>query len=369
MKLLYITNGIDGSGGLERVLSIKANELVNNYGYEVHILTLNGGDLQLFYEFSTALKFHDIKVGGNPINYFLRYKRGIKKVLKNIKPDVISVCDDGLKGLLFPIFFGNDIPVIYERHASMNLNFISKKNNSAIQKLNNYCVQRLMLLGAKKFSSFVILTNGNKKDWQGVNCTVIPNPSPFSNKGKSSTAIKKNIVLAVGTQSYNKGYDRLMTIWKRVVKKFPDWRLEIYGKKNENLNLQQKAEKLGLIDSFIINTPIKNIANKYNEASIFALPSRSEGFGMVLIEAMSYGMPCVAFDCPHGPADIITNEEDGFLIENGNEEAFATKLILLMEDITLRKQLGNKALYNVARFNVDGVVEKWDVLFKRLVKK
>lgn len=369
MKILYITNGIAGSGGLERVLAVKASYLTDKMEYEVHILTLNDGDISPFYDFSNKIKFHDIRVNGYVINYFLRYKRGIKKVLNSIKPAIISVCDDGLKGLLFPILFGKRIPVIYERHASMNLNFISEKNNSAIQKLKNYCVQILMLLGAEKFNSFVILTNGNKNDWPNVNCTVIPNPSPFSNIDKNPKNIKKDIVLAVGTQSYNKGYDRLITIWEMVVKKFPDWRLEIYGKINENLNLQQKVEKLGLSESFILNEPIKNITDKYNEASIFALSSRSEGFGMVLIEAMSYGVPCVAFDCPHGPADIIKNGEDGFLIENGNEEAFATKLMLLMKDITLRKQLGNKALYNVTHFNVDEVVKKWDVLFKSLVKK
>lgn len=369
MKLLYITNGINGSGGLERVLAVKASYLAEQLNYEVHILTLNGGDLQLFYEFSTALKFHDIKVGGNPINYFLRYKKGIKKVLKSIKPDVISVCDDGFKGVLFPIVFGKRIPVIYERHASMDLNFISEKNIPKIQKFKNYCLKYMMILGAKKFDKFIILTQGNEKDWPEVSCTVIPNPTPFNVKNSSSKDFKKKKVLAVGTQSYNKGYDRLIEIWSKVVAKFPDWKLEVYGKQNKKLNLQQKIDELSVSDSFILNEPTKKIAAKYNEAAIFVLPSRSEGFGMVLIEAMSFGVPCVAFDCPHGPADIIKHQENGFLIEDGNNIKFSEAIINLIKSSNLRNKMGEMAKMNVRRYALDKIVLMWDELFKSLIKK
>ncbi|WP_111709648.1 glycosyltransferase family 4 protein [Lutibacter citreus] len=368
MKLLYITNAINGSGGLERVLAVKASYLVDKFGYEVHILTLNDGDKKPFYNFSSALKFHDIKVGGNPINYFLSYRKGIKQVLKNIKPAIISVCDDGLKGLLFPIIFGKKIPVIYERHASLDFNFISETNKSANQKLKNYCVQLVMVWGAKKFNAFVILTNGNKKDWNKVNCTVIPNPAPFQEFDQDFKKPKKNLVLAVGTQSFNKGFDRLISIWGMIVKKHPDWRLEIYGKQNKKLNLQQIIKKQGLSNSLILNDPIKNIADKYAEASIFVLPSRSEGFGMVLIEAMSFGVPCVAFDCPHGPADIIKNNEDGYVVDNGNIEEFAEKLADIIENQEKREQMSEEAKINVKRYAPEKIIPIWDTLFKSLIK-
>ncbi|SNR76063.1 glycosyltransferase family 4 protein [Lutibacter flavus] len=369
MKLLYITNGINGSGGLERVLAVKASYLAENIGYDVHILTLNDGHQHPFYSFSTAIKFHDIKVLGNPVNYVVAYKKGIKKLLKNIVPDIISVCDDGLKGLLFPVLFGKTIPVIYERHASIDLNFISEKNTSKIQKVKNYSQKKIMVWGAKKFNLFVVLTNGNKNDWKGVNCTVIPNLSPFVNVDKNFKDAKKNIVLAVGTQSYNKGFGRLIDIWKMIAKKHPDWKLEVYGKQNKNLNLQRKIDELSLSDSFILNEPTKKIAEKYNESAIFVLPSRSEGFGMVLIEAMSFGVPCVAFDCPHGPADIIKDKEDGFLIKDGNNLQFSEALINLIENINLRRKMGQAAKINVARYSPDKIMPIWDSLFKSLIKK
>src|SRR5690606_1300180 len=97
-KLLYITNGINGSGGLERVLSVKATRLADEYNYDVHILSLNDGNINPFYNFSPKIKFTSIIVLGNPIGYYRKYQKGVQKVVNDIQPNIISVCDDGLKG-------------------------------------------------------------------------------------------------------------------------------------------------------------------------------------------------------------------------------------------------------------------------------
>ena len=110
----------------------------------------------------------------------------------------------------------------------------------------------------------------------------------------------------------------------------------------------------------------KKIEEKYAESSIFLLSSRYEGFGMVFIEAMSFGIPCVSFVCNYGPSDIIRNNEEGFLVTNGNEKELAEKLQLLMKNETLRLQMGKKARENVQRFLPENVVKQWDELFKRL---
>ncbi|MCF6168482.1 glycosyltransferase family 4 protein [Lutibacter sp.] len=367
MKLLYITNGINGAGGLERVLSIKASYLADNFNYEVHILTLNNSYQSPFYKFSSNIKFHDIKVEGNFSNYFFQYKRGIKKIIKKTHPNVISVCDDGLKGVLFPLFFRNRIPVIYERHASVNLNFSRDYKTPFVKKAQFYFEHKLMVFGAKKFDAFVVLTKGNKKDWPNVECIIIPNLSPFKVVEKLVKKEEK-VVLAVGSQSYNKGYDRLIKIWNIVHKKHPDWKLKIFGKITKNLNLQQEIDLLGLNKIILLHKPVQNIEDQYKEASIYVMPSRSEGFGMVLIEAMSFGVPCISFDCPHGPADIIKDDEDGFLIENGNIQEFAASIIRLIDDKELRNRFGIKATENVKRFAPEIIVPIWDVLFKSLVK-
>ncbi len=365
IKLLYLTNGINGSGGLERVLSVKASYLADKLDYEVHILTLNDGDKNSFFSFSTKIVLHDIKVSGSkPINYFLSYKKGIQKVLDTVKPDVISVCDDGMKGVMFPLIFGKNIPVIYERHVSQQIE-IRCENPSMFRNILNKFKFKLMNFAGSKFSSFVVLTNGNTKEWHLSNLKVIPNPKPFESGERSKSP--SQIALVVGKQSYQKGYDRLLEIWKLVSEKHTDWKLEVYGKLDSTLGLELKSEQLGITDKVNFYPPTKDIHEKYKEASIYLMTSRYEGFGMVLIEAMSFGIPCVSFDCPYGPSDIISNKKDGLVIKNGDIKSFSDAVIKLIEQEELRQMMGSNAIENVQKYNIDVIGQQWDNLFKEMV--
>jgi glycosyltransferase involved in cell wall biosynthesis len=363
MKLLYITNGINGSGGLERVLSIKASALADDLGYEVHLLTLNHQNQNTFFKFSDSIVLHDIKVAGHPLPYFKSYILGIKNTIQTIQPDCISVCDDGLKAFFLPRIVGRNIPIIYERHVSKLIEI--SENQGFINKGLTYLKFFLMDILANDFTKFIVLTNGNHKEWRAKNLEVIPNPLPFFPEDKSLLENKK--VIAVGKQSYQKSYDRLLESWSLLDREFQDWELHIYGKIDESLYLKKLAEKLNIENQVFFHHPTLNIEDKYRESSIFVLSSRFEGFGMVIIEAMSFGIPCVSFDCNYGPADIITDEKDGFLIENGNLKEFAEKLQLLMKDKSLRHQFGENGRENVKRFLKQNVVKQWDELFKKII--
>jgi glycosyltransferase involved in cell wall biosynthesis len=362
MKLLYITNGINGAGGLERVLSIKASYLANNLGYEVHILSLNNGDTNPFYEFSTKIHFHDIKVKGNFINYFFTYLTGIKKVVKKINPNVILVCDDGLKGFFLPILLGKPCSMVYERHVSKNIEFRSQMN--WFQRRIVHFKWFLMNNLATKFDRFVVLTEGNTKEWNLKNLEVIPNPLSFYPNESSSLEHKK--VIAIGKQSYQKGYDLLLQTWKQVHTIHPNWILEIYGKWDANQNLESLSNSLNLGESVRFFEPVKDIEKHLLESSIFVLSSRFEGFGMVLIEAMACGVPCVSFDCPYGPSDIIRDGEDGILVPNGDFTQLADSLKLLMDSEFKRTSMGKLAKENVKRYLPETVCEQWNLLFKSL---
>jgi glycosyltransferase involved in cell wall biosynthesis len=358
MKLLYITNGINAAGGLERVLSIKASFLADNYGYEVTILSLNSGHLNPFYTFSDKIKMKSIFVGGNPMQYTIAYIKGIKNTVSELKPDVIAVCDDGLKAFFTPLILGKKIPIIYERHASIELN----TTKSIKGKLTKFLMKQL----AKSFSKFVVLTTSNINEWKTNNITVIHNPVSFY--PPESSLLTNNKVIAVGSHSYNKGCDLLLQAWNEINQTHPDWKLEIFGRIDKEETYIKLAKKLGLSDSVIFQNPVSDIRGEYLKASIMVLPSRTEGFGMVLIEAMACGVPCVSFDCPSGPKDIIEDGEDGFLIENGDIEAFAKAIMHLIENESLRKEMGAKAKENVKRYTPDKIAPIWDELFKSIVK-
>jgi len=357
MKLLYITNGISGSGGLERVLSVKASRLAEDFGYEVHLLSLNEIGKESFFFFSPKVQRHSISVNGNVMQYFFKYKNGIQKMVDEIQHDIISVCDDALKGFFLPQIISTNAKWIHESHASLLLG--DKGAGLPFgKKLQHHLKQYL----GKRFSKIILLTEGNRKEWKLNQVVVIPNPAPFETN-KISTLQNKRII-AVGSYSFNKGYDLLLKIWEQIETELPDWELHVYGRSTQE-NLKQVAENLDLKNIHFHN-PVADIGAKYLESSIMVLPSRSEGFGMVLIEAMTFGLPVISFNCPNGPKDIIKEGEDGFLIENGNTSEFVEKLKSLMRSENSRLEMGKKARQNVQRFSANKIIKQWDTLFKSL---
>lgn len=358
MRLLYITNGITGSGGLERVLSVKASMLAEDFGHEVHILSLNETGKSPFFTFSDKIIRHSVSVAGNPLQYVVRYAKGIYTKVRELKPDVISVCDDGLKGFFIPRIICKSCPVIYERHVSKQI-----ENQNGNRTLLN-AKYRLMNILANDFERFVVLTDGNKNEWPLKNVVVIPNPLPFFPEVSSDLTARK--IIAVGKHSYQKAYDLLLTSWS-LIKYKSDWELHIYGKKDPIIDLEALAERLAVSESVFFHEPNINIGESYEKSSIFVLSSRFEGFGMVIIEAMAYGLPVVSFDCPYGPGDIIDNGHDGYLIPSGNTVLFAEKLQALMKSKDLRCQFGNNGKASVHRYKTEKIVRIWDDMFTDLI--
>ncbi|MBF2708388.1 glycosyltransferase family 4 protein [Flavobacterium soyangense] len=363
MKILYIIPFIEGAGGVQRVLSMKTNYLVENFGYEIHILTQNGENKPLFYSFNDKIALHDMVLLGNKISFFLQYVKALKKALHTINPDLIIVCDNGLKGFTIPFILKTNIPIIFECHGSK---YIEDK-----KKLKYFSTTKIKFVfkefSANKFTKFIVLSSESLKEWSVKNAVVIPNPLWF--QASRFADLKSKKVIIVARHSYEKGLDRMLQIWFKVVQKHPDWSLEIYGKSNENQELQKLANTLNISNSVCFFEPINDINGKYLEASIVVMTSRSEGFGMVLIEAMALGLPCVAFDCPCGPRTIIQNNKNGFLIEDGNIDSFVQKMELLIENENLRIQLGKNAQESVKIYDLDIIMQQWVSLFKNLVKE
>lgn len=366
MKLLYITTKISGAGGVQRVVLAKAAYLAEKLGYTVTIVTTNpDNNGQVVYDVSPSLTLDAIEpVKTNTLHYLQSYKKLLNKKIELHNPDIIIMCDNGFKSFLLPFIIKQKKVLIYERHTPKVIQQNDESSNFLKYAVNRF-TSVFITFCASRFDKFVVLTADGAKEWKINNSLVIPNPLWFSTTVVSTLGYKK--VIAVGRHCFEKGYDRMFTIWKSVQAKYPDWTLTIYGDDDENYSLKQMALDSGITSGIEFKPSVKDIVPVYQDASIYIMTSRYEGFGMVLLEAMGCGLPCVAFDCPVGPKDIINDGQDGYLISDGDTNAFVAVFSKLMHDKALRTQMGDKAKARSADFEMEPIMQTWDKLFKSLL--
>ena len=376
-RIVYCIPSLDHSGGMERVLTTKANYLADKLGYDVSIIITDDKDTTPYFPLSE--KVHVIQLDVNidslwqyPIwkrLYLYRkkmglYKQRLDKCLNLLKPDItISLlrreinflCDiqDG-SVKVGEIHFGR------YKYREANFGFLPQFANQWIT--NRWMAQ--LDKNVERLDRFVVLTHEDATYWEGLsNLTIIPNPITIEHGAFSDCTSKQAI--AVGRYTYQKGFDLLISAWKIVNEMHPDWILNIYGGGNRD-DFQQQVNKLGLQEVIKCNGPVNDIAENYHESSIFVLSSRFEGFGLVLAEAMSVGLASVAFACPCGPRDIITDGEDGVLCKNGDIHQLAKGICRLIEDESLRKKMGQKAAISIQRYTIDNIMKQWDALFQEI---
>ena len=211
----------------------------------------------------------------------------------------------------------------------------------------------------------MVLTQQDANDWkEAKRVAVIPNAVPFETQ-EISTLENKQVIM-VGRYNDAKGYDYLIPAWDIVHHRHPDWTLHVYGSGELHDQVVQWIMERHLDNTIILHEPVDNIREKYLESSIAVLSSRYEGFSLVLLEAMSCGVPFVSFDCPHGPRNIIRSGEDGLLVEYLDSQALADGICQLIENESLRKRLGANAKKNICRFSRESVMQQWEDLFYEL---
>ena len=338
MKLLLITTDIRIVGGIEQVISSLSNYFINEYNYEVEILSLFGNikneNKNTHFDFNDKIKINFCNIDKPRRKYRIdeftkdfKLKKRIMKELEKKEFDIIMTFHQQLS-----------IPVL-----------LNKKKLKGKVIVTEHCdyyhaVGRLEILKRKliyrRADKVVVLTNDNKKYYDKFldEVEVINNPMPFSNEKYSNHNNKR--IISAGRLEYEKGFDRIIEIFADLTENYKDWILDIYGNGSERDNLIKQIKENNLEGRVNILPFTKNLKNEFLESSIYVLPSRTEAFPLVLLEAMECGLPCVAFNLA-GPNEIITDGEDGFKIENNNLEEFKLKLELLMKDKEKRLSYDN----------------------------
>ena len=366
MKIVYLYPALAIWGGIERILVDKMNFLVRQYGYEVYMITSDQGQHVVPYELDERIHFKDLDIrlhtqyqykGWRRYREYGRLSRlyhdRLRKLFEKVQPDVIVCTSSQFVRPLLRI--KGNIPLIVESH--INFSHPDTLLHRIRNRYNNYWIG--------KAEAVVTLTNGDAENWSRVSkhVHVIPNVVHLNDTLQYSDCTAKR-VLFVGRFEEQKSIGDLFAIWKLVHPQYPDWQLDLYGEGTLWNHYKQEADALKI--NIKVHHPTRQIMDVYRSSSILVLTSLFEPFGLVMPEAMSCGLPVVAFDSPYGPATIITEREAGFLIPNRDQQLFADRLGLLMDDLDLRQQMGMKAIISSQRFSADKIMTMWKELFEEL---
>lgn len=350
MKISFLVDDISLPGGAERVICNVANFLHDECKVDVEIVTITQKNLELFYFLDKNIKITNLCVNTRK-NIFLKIIDKIRIVieLRKINSDIYMGVGTLSTFLLYLSIKKTKI-FAYE-----HIEFDSI--NTKLKYIRSYIY--------KKIKGIICLTSIDMEKYKQLskNVYLIPNFLSFYPKENSTLENKK--ILSVGRLTKRKGFDMLVKALDLIKFEISSWKIDIIGEGEEKENLLKLIKEKGLDKNISILDPTREILNNYLNTSIYVLPSIYEGFGMVLAEAMSCGVPCVSFDCPTGPKDIIKDKEDGFLIEEKNIEKLAEAIKKLVNDEKLRKCMGKKAKINILKYSKEKISEDWREFLKK----
>ncbi|MBC7915789.1 MAG: glycosyltransferase family 4 protein [Pyrinomonadaceae bacterium] len=354
MRINFISSSLSG-GGAERVMVILANYFVIK-GHEVTIITFNNGEA-----FDVDQKVNRVKLHSGSIkNHTIRSLKSLISYYrkKANRPDIaISfICAINFVSIIACRLFA--IKIIVSEH-----NNHYRKNGRVGEFTWNY-LYRLA-------NTVTVLTSFDKPFFEkkGSKVVVMPNPYSFIPLSDSSK-LRKKIILAVGNcnRYHAKGFDNLIALIPPVLKKYPNWILKIVGGGDQGLTfLKELAIQNGVEPQVQFTGFSKDVGLLMKVSEIFILSSRYEGLPMALLEAMSQGMACIAYDCVTGPSEIIVNNTNGLLIEDQNVDAMQKGLIQLIGNDLLRKNLGYNAISSLERYSIENIYKLWEKLFQQIL--
>lgn len=369
MKIIINTDQIYLHGGIEKVMAAKVNYWAGRPGVEMVIVTTEQQNHPPCYPLYSKVKCIDLGVNYNRSkSYFsreniskaIKHYRKQKQLFNELKPDIIISPNFNFDHYWLP-FIKQKAKLLKERHGSRYLEREQRQNASLLRKIKFKLADWI----DAQYDRIVVLNDDEKKYVCSNNAVVIPNPTePLSCKAELS----KKQVIAAGRISPVKGFGDLIEAWALIQSEFPEWQLHFYGQNylDTQAKLQNQINALDLQQTVLFKGNVDNLPKTMTDYSIYAMTSETECFPMVLLEALSVGLPIVTYNSPNGPRNIVTHEQDAFLVPYKNIPIFAQQLASLMKNENLRQQMGEKGQENVQRFNLEKVMKQWDNLFTTL---
>lgn len=338
-------------GGMERVMSLLLNKFSENEN-ELH-LVLFGRKREINYEIPVSVIIHRPSFSyesSGRFTFSLKSLLFIRSTIKSIKPDTILSFGEYWNNLVLLAVYKLKYPVYISDRSQPN------KNLGTIQNMLRNCLYPTAagyIAQTVKAKEIAVKNNWNS------NIAVIGNP--INQVTKRSSDRRENIIITVGRLIPSKHIDELIEIFRTIDD--PTWKLIIVGGNAKSLNLLEQyrklVQKLGLEKQIKFSGNTSDVTSYYKKAKIFAFTSSSEGFPNAVGEALSYGLAVIAYDCTAGPADLITDELNGFLIEERNDKLYIDKLRCLMIDESLRERMGAQAIDKIKSFDADVISGKF----------
>lgn len=375
-KLVYLTPTLSSPAGMERVLHNKVCWLTEHRDYQITIVTTDQGDAPVYFDFPSQVSIVDLGINysadysRNPIarSFWLIKKRRLHKkklelLLSEIHPDITIALYPSEVNVVPCIKDGSKKILEFHSHRFFRLNQGYHGLHLLVAKYRTWADKRL----ATRFDRCIVLTHEGAEQWgKMTNIEVIPNA--ITHVPEVTHNLQSHRVIAVGRLIYEKGFDRLLKAWALLPKNIRNnWKLDIFGQGECEHSLRMMINELQINSSASILPPTSKIFDEYANSSFLVMSSRSEGFGMVMLEAMSCGVPVVSFDFKCGPKEIIQDGINGILVPEGNIEMLAKTMLRLIQDSALRDELGANTRNVLDTFSQDRIMGMWEQCFTHLL--
>lgn len=378
MRLVYIFKSFAQKAGTERILSDKMNYLAREYGYDITFITYEQGDHALAFDLDKRIRVIDLDTRfftlqrvKPPLRKFRaylgmkrRFRNRLVQILREVNPDwVISTT---YSFPLFHILLSLPYRHLVESHVSICDVINPARSGNPLKRLLMNLRDRHQLQALSKAEALITLTEADAREWRQktpVPIRVIPNMMHVYPEDVIPQEERPRRIICVGRLHRQKGFDMLIEAWGRIAARHPEWRIDIYGQGEDGKMLEGEIARRNLAGQLAIHPPVDTIYTEYQKSAFLVLSSRYEGFSLVLLESMSCGTPCVSFNCPHGPEDIITPGEDGMLVPPEDVGKLAEAMEWMMEHEEERRKMGEKSRTKSLLFTPGRIMPLWGNLF------